>query len=230
MKTENRTPEKIVELENNKALVLLSGGLDSSTALYWAKSQGYDVMALSVNYYRRPPKEREGAKYMCERLGVRNIEIPLPFVKEIDDLRDFDFPLPALDQSPPGYIPVKNLMFYSIAAYFAELYGINTFVGGQIKSDNGQYPDASPKFFSALSGLIKKSTVTHKKRGLAIEFPFVELEKPRVVQKALELGVPLKRTWSCYEDQEVPCEICKGCEERKKAFDELGVKDPLFDA
>ncbi len=213
-----------------RALVLVSGGLDSSTALYWANSQTYDLYVLSIDYYLRPEKEKDAVKYLIDSINAELIEINLPFLKEIDDLRDFNYPLQNLKDAPDGYIPMKNLIFYSIAAYYCEIYDIDVLIGGQILSDSKLYPDASMKYFQTIKSLIDKggNSFRNHHREIKLKFPLKNKSKEEVIEMAIELKVPLSHTWSCYENEKKPCGECKGCMERKTAFQKFGETDPLF--
>ncbi|MFX1380648.1 MAG: NAD-dependent epimerase/dehydratase family protein, partial [Promethearchaeota archaeon] len=104
-----------------KAIILLSGGIDSAVALYWAHHKGYKMIAISYNYDLRPEKEKKAALRLAEHLNLKIIEVPLPFIKESIDLRIEGFPIPSALNAPEGFIPSRNIVFYSLAAYFAEV-------------------------------------------------------------------------------------------------------------
>ncbi|MFX1377379.1 MAG: 7-cyano-7-deazaguanine synthase QueC [Promethearchaeota archaeon] len=201
-----------------KAIILLSGGIDSATALYWAKEEGYDLIALSLNYYLRPKKEKEAALKLAANLGIELIEIPIEFLKEAIDLRIEGFPVPSAIHSPEGFIPTRNLVFYSIAAYYAEVYGCNFIIGGHILADTEQFPDASINFLKSLEQLINRGKHKQDKTNIEIKLPLIKLSKEKVVKLAKGLEVPLELTWSCYSDGKKPCDQCSSCLRRKKAF------------
>ncbi len=211
-----------------KAMVLLSGGIDSATTLFWAKSRGYDLHVLSIDYYNRPKKEIESTSKLCKIVGAECTRVHMPFIMEIDDLRKFDYPLSCLQNAPAGYIPMKNILFYSVAGYFCELHGIHTIIGGQILTDEDLYPDASRNYFKSIESLINKGAVSHIDEDLKIIFPLQDMDKSNVIKKGIQFNVPFQYTWSCYEDFQIPCGVCKGCLERKSGFEKLKIEDPLI--
>jgi 7-cyano-7-deazaguanine synthase len=210
-----------------KAIILLSGGIDSATALYWAHQEGYKLIALTYNYHLRPDKERIATKKLANKVGAELIEIPLEYMKEAIDLRIEGFPVPSADFSPEGFIPDRNLIFYSIAAYFAEIYGCNYIIGGHIASDTKIFPDANKDFFKILKDLINKGKHSKDMNTIEILLPLLKLKKPEVVLLAKKLNIPLDWTWSCYSDGEKPCENCSSCLKRRKAFNKLEQADPI---
>jgi 7-cyano-7-deazaguanine synthase len=201
--------------------VLLSGGIDSTTTLYWAKKEGYDIIPVSINYHLRPKKENKAVLEITTRLDVEVIEVPLNFLKEAIDLKIEGLPVPNVVHSPEGFIPTRNLVFYSIAAYFAEVYGCNYIIGGHISADTEQFPDASKNFFQSLEHLINIGKHKYDKSKIEIILPLIDLRKYEVVKLAKDLKVPLELTWSCYSDGDRPCGQCSSCMKRKKAFHEL---------
>jgi 7-cyano-7-deazaguanine synthase len=202
-----------------EAIILLSGGIDSATALYWAKKEGYNLLALSFNYSLRPKRENEATLKLTSNLGVQLIEVPLPFLKEAIDLKLEGFPVPSVINSPEGFIPIRNLIFYSIAAYYAEKFGFKFIIGGHILADTELFPDASLDFFKSLEQLINKSK--HKQDRFKIELllPLLTLNKSEVIKLARDLNVPIELTWSCYSDGENPCGRCSSCIKRRKALE-----------
>ncbi|MFX0009318.1 MAG: 7-cyano-7-deazaguanine synthase [Candidatus Hermodarchaeota archaeon] len=206
------------DIKENSAIVLLSGGIDSTTALFWALQQEYEVIGLTINYKWRPKKEMDAIKKFVELTKIKLIEIDLPFVMVATDLRLEGYPIPSVENAPEGYIPLRNLLFYSIAAYFAELYGIKTIIGGHIKEDFEKFRDATPTFFQSLQDIIIRSIPNQSKRSIEFLFPLINLNKVEVIKMAKELNVPLDLTWSCYGDFENPCGICTPCQSRADAI------------
>lgn len=209
-----------------KAIILLSGGIDSATALYWAKKEGYHLIAISLNYYLRPEREKKATLKLASELDVKLIEVPIEYLKEAIDLRIEGFPVPSASQSPEGFIPTRNLVFYSIAAYYAEVYGCNFVIGGHISADTKSFPDANIDFFKDLEKLIKRGKHKQDQNNIEIVLPLIELSKTEVVKLAKNLNVPLEWTWSCYSDGEKPCGQCSSCLKRKEAFDKLNYIKP----
>ena len=198
------------------AVVLLSGGIDSAVALYWARREGHRLVSLEVEYHERPGREREASQRLAEAVGAERCLVSLPFVREAE--------LPA---APRGYIPARNLLFYSIAAYHAEVLGASLIVGGHNRDDAARFPDARPSFFEGLEGLFAQALVTPPGRTLRVALPLAEKDKVETLRLARELGVPLEHTWSCYEDGARPCGSCPSCSERAHAFAACALKDPL---
>ncbi len=201
------------------ALVLLSGGLDSAVSLYWALSRGWEVATIEFEYYLRPQRERRACLSLRERAGIRDsIIVPLGFIREVSDLPDEIVLNSSLHLSPEGYIPARNLLFYSLAAYYAELGGRRYIVGGHNRSDSESFPDAGQDFFSYLNALFSLGMWSHSKIGTEIVLPLILLDKTQVLRLGDTLGVPFDLTWSCYHDGETPCGSCASCLERDAAF------------
>ena len=211
-----------------RALVLLSGGIDSTVALFWALSKGWKVRTLEFEYYQRPQRERVACRKLEDRVGIdRPIIVPLEFIREVSDLDERDLAGLFWGQAPQGYIPSRNLIFYSFAAYYAEILGARYIVGGHNRSDSKDFPDAGKKFFDQMNELLKSSMWSHTKVNAEILLPLMELRKAEVVRMGEALKVPFELTWSCYHNAEVPCGACNSCRERGEAFCETGVRDPL---
>ncbi|NVM16244.1 MAG: 7-cyano-7-deazaguanine synthase [Candidatus Lokiarchaeota archaeon] len=202
----------------NKVILMLSGGIDSATALFWALSKNYSIVALSMNYKWRPKKEIEATKKLVELTEVPLVEVSLPYIMGAVDLRFEGYPIPSAENAPEGFIPLKNLIFYSIAAYFAEVYGCNIIIGGHIQDDINKFSDVGLSFFKSLEKIIEISK--HEKDLQAIEFimPLSNKTKEEVFKLASELKVPIDVTWSCYGDFEEPCGKCSSCVSRQKAL------------
>lgn len=212
----------------DRAIVLLSGGIDSAVTLWWAKAQGWDAQPLTFDYFGRPKREHTAIEALVKRAGVRAIRtVSLPFLKEVDDLRSGGLANPALEASPEGYIPARNLIFYSLAAYFAELDGTKYLVGGHNGIDPESFPDASPKFFDHLNQVFRLSLWSFEKSPVQVLVPLSGKSKEDVLRMGRDLGVPFELTWSCYWDRDVPCGTCVSCRERRQAFATLGLRDPV---
>ncbi len=217
--TEKLKPKKIYP--DNSVLVLFSGGIDSTTALYWAINQGYSPIALTFNYLYRPKMEIEYTKKITKDLGIELIEVPVPFIQEAIEFRYNGFLVPSVINAPQGFIPYRNLLFYSIAAYYAEALGIQTIIGGHIKQDLNKFSDTSESFFKNLTQIINLSIVQESKTPINFLVPFKNLSKKEVIKLALDLGIRIEDTWSCYHEGDIPCGKCSSCIERIKALKEL---------
>jgi len=211
-----------------RALVLLSGGIDSTVSLYWALSKGWHVRTLEFEYYQRPHRERSACSKLRERIGIdKPLVVPLGFLREVSDIDKNDLVGTFWEYAPQGYIPSRNLIFYSFAAHYAEILGARYIVGGHNRGDSEEFPDAGEKFFDQMNALLKLSMWGHAKVHTEIVLPLAGMDKAEVVRMGDALKVPFELTWSCYHDSEVPCGACNSCGEREAAFSEAGVADPL---
>ncbi len=222
-----------------RAVVLLSGGLDSATVLAIARSQGYELYALSFSYGQRHSVELEAAKRVAEAIGVAQHR-----VAQID-LRVFggsaltdDIAVPkgraAEDMShgiPITYVPARNTIFLSFALAWAEvLESSDVFIGVNALDYSG-YPDCRPEYieaFEKMANLATKAGVEGRQR-LKIHTPLIALSKVQIIAKGKELGVDYALTSSCYDPSPAgePCGQCDSCVLRQKGFRENGMEDPL---
>lgn len=190
-----------------RALVLLSGGLDSAVALWWTLREGHDVVALSFRYPGRPAREVHAARELAERAGVRLVEAEMPFLREPEGGR--------FAAAPRGYVPARNATFYAAAAYHAEVLDREAIVGGHNADDAARFPDASAGFFARLEAILSDGLWSlDGSPGPRLVMPLSGLTKLQVVALGRELRVPLALAWSCYEDGEAPCGACPSCVER----------------
>ncbi|NVM37994.1 MAG: 7-cyano-7-deazaguanine synthase [Candidatus Lokiarchaeota archaeon] len=217
-----------VKKNREKAILLLSGGIDSAVALYWAQNKDYEVIALSFNYNLRPEQEKKATKKLVDNLNIKLIEVPIQYMKEAIDLRIEGFTIPCAVNAPEGFIPSRNLVFYSIAAYFAEIYDCKSIIGGHISVDPIKFPDAAPNFFKTLEKLVNKGKHNKDKSTIKIVLPLSKMTKINVINLGNELNVPFEWTWSCYSDGEQPCGKCNSCRKRDEAFLNLNYSKPKF--
>ncbi len=211
-----------------KALVLLSGGIDSTVATWWAMDKRLEVHALTFNYFKRPEPEIRATRAVADEAGLPLTEIEMPWLQELDDPVHPWLDNPELDEAPYGYVPGRNAMFYSVGAHLAEILGADRLVGGHNGVDPETFPDASQRFFDDLADLLDKGLVTEP--GLTIEQPLHGMGKQEVVDLGLELGAPMALCWSCYEEGPEPCGACPSCEQRADAFEAIGQADPARQA
>lgn len=210
----------------DRAIVLLSGGIDSAVALWWAK-QRYEVYCLSFDYHLRPQAEIRATTALAQAAGAKRLlRVDLPFLKEAGDMPSCLRLNPALIDAPEGYVPARNLVFYSLAAYHAEALGARTLVGGHHGADGRTFPDASREFFGSFEALAQMGVWSFRKDPLRVELPLASLAKEGVLRLAQELGAPLALTWSCYGDGPAPCGACSSCRERSAAFVAAALADP----
>jgi len=224
-----------------KALVLLSGGLDSATCLALAvENYGKEnVIALSVSYGQKHTKEIKAAEDIAEFYGVEKTDLDLSLIFKFSDcslLASSDTEIPhgsyadQLEQTEgtpvSTYVPFRNGLFLSSAAAIAISRGCSVIYYGAHSDDaaGSAYPDCSEVFNNAMNTAIYEGSG----RQLKIEAPFVSMTKADVVKMGLELGVPYELTWSCYEGGDKPCGTCGTCIDRAKAFEMNNINDPAI--
>jgi 7-cyano-7-deazaguanine synthase len=228
-----------METHVKRAVVLLSGGLDSATVLAIAKSQGYELYALSFSYGQRHVIELEAARRVAAAIGVADHRIAKI------DLRVFggsaltgDFAVPkgrtADEMShdiPITYVPARNTIFLSFALAWAEVLGASDIFIGVNALDYSGYPDCRPEFieaFEKMANLATKAGVEGR-QALHVHTPLIALTKAEIIRKGIELGVDYGLTSSCYDPgpKGEPCGECDSCLLRRKGFRENGIEDPV---
>lgn len=219
-----------------KAVVLLSGGLDSSTVLYLAKSEGYDCYALSFDYQQRHRRELEAANAIASTAGVVahqtiGFDLRMWGGSALTDDRltlPQDRNLAEMSESIPiTYVPARNTIFLSFALAYAEAISANRVYIGVNALDYSGYPDCRPDYIDAMRSVFQLGT-RQGREGDPIEIitPLIDLKKTEIIQLGNRLGVPWQYTWSCYAGDRVPCGTCDSCRLRLAAFAELGLVDP----
>jgi 7-cyano-7-deazaguanine synthase len=206
----------------SRAIVLVSGGVDSAVALWHALRQEWEIHALSFDYHLRPQQEAASTDKLLAVAGIRHhVRLPLPFLKELDDLRLAGYSPEYLDTAPAAYIPARNMIFYSLAAHFAEVLQARWIVGGHNSGDVESFPDTSAGFFASFHELCRVGVRSYVQAPFEVILPLARLTKPEVVQLGHRLGTPLELTWSCYWDGDAPCGTCPSCVEREQAFGQM---------
>lgn len=215
-----------------KAVILLSGGLDSATTLYFAKKYGYDLTALVFDYHQRHRKEIQAAKIIISLNKIKYHIVKISLAWTHSSLTDTKKNIP-LNRSliateiPSTYVAARNIVFLSYAYSLAESIGAGkVFIGAHIQDYSG-YPDCRPKFLMAFQGAANAGM---KCADIKIEAPLINKSKKEIIEMGLKLGVPFRHTWSCYRGEKKPCAKCDSCRFRIKAFEELGMTDPLLTA
>jgi 7-cyano-7-deazaguanine synthase len=224
-----------------RAVVLLSGGLDSTTVLAIAKSQGFSVFAMSFRYGQRHIAELESARRVAATSGVEKhivVDIDLRQFGGSALTSDVDVPkgrslVSMSDGVPVTYVPARNTVFLSFAIAWAETIGAKDLFLGVNALDYSGYPDCRPEFIQAyevMANLATKAGVEGKQR-LKIHAPLIQLSKAQIVARGFELGVDYSVTSSCYDPSPdgAPCGECDSCLLRAKGFAEVGRSDPLVD-
>ena len=222
-----------------KAIVLLSGGLDSTTTLAIAKSSGYDLFAISFNYGQRHKIELERAKIVAREIKTKehriiNIDLRQFGGSALTD--DINVPTHRGDEKmstsiPITYVPARNTIFLSYALAYAEVIQCNNIFIGVTSVDYSGYPDCRPEFITAfeiLANLATKAGVEGMDR-IKIHTPLIRMTKAEIIKEGLDLGIDYGLTHSCYDPNEagLACGNCDSCLLRLKGFKKLGVEDPL---
>ncbi|HOW35212.1 MAG TPA: 7-cyano-7-deazaguanine synthase QueC [Candidatus Omnitrophota bacterium] len=224
-------------MNNKRAVVLLSGGLDSTTALFFARAQGYKVFALIFDYGQRHRKEIKVAQKIAREIGCVYTVLKINLPWKGSALLDKNISLPQnrnlvkilKNKIPATYVPARNIIFLSFAASYAEAVGAQAiFIGANIRDYSG-YPDCRPEFFKAFRQVLAKGIKAGVEgKTIEIKTPLIRKDKSQIIKLGLSLKVPYQMTWSCYRGGETPCGRCDSCILRKKGFDQLGIKDPLL--
>lgn len=215
-------------MNGQKALVLLSGGLDSATCLYWAKQRFSIVYAITFNYHDRSKREREAAIQLAHEARITNlIKLDVPFMKE-NEKRNRPIRTANSDSRWSAYIPARNLMFYSIALYHAENLNITSIVGGHNRHDGYFFKDATQKYMQKLALLFREGSKMRTMQSLSIILPLCNMHRKNIISLAVKLKVPIELTWSCHNDGRSHCRNCYACIERLESFRSLGIKDPVL--
>ena len=221
----------------DRGVILLSGGLDSTTACAVAHSAGYKLLAVTFLYGQRHKREIESAKAIGEHYGVRKHIFPRIELDLIGGsaLTDMNKVIPENRNEdigktiPDTYVPARNTIFLSYALAVAETYDADEiFIGANVMDYSG-YPDCRPAYISAFQRLANLATKRAMEgKPILIRVPLLNLSKAEIIKWGTELGVPYEKTWSCYEGGEEPCGVCDSCILRERGFREVGMQDPLM--
>ena len=212
-----------------KAIVLLSGGLDSTTTLYYAKDKGYKCSALIFDYGQRHKRELRSAVAVAKRAKVpyQIVKISLPW--KGSSLLGASRQLPVSRTMkqigkgiPSTYVPARNTIFLSFALSYAEAIGAKAIFIGANAIDFSGYPDCRPAFYQAFQKVVTTGT---KAKKIKILTPLIDMTKVQIIALGLKLKAPLKLTWSCYKGGKKPCGVCDSCKLRLKGFSQLGIRD-----
>lgn len=219
-----------------KAVVLLSGGLDSTVCMSVANSKGYELYPISFNYHQRHSRE-----LLCARKVAEHYKAARHLVIETNmdaiggsALTDSNISVPAGDVTrqdiPATYVPARNLIFLSYALGYAEVVGADNIYIGVNALDYSGYPDCRPEFINKFQDLADYSTTAtvQNNRKIVIETPLLNLTKKDIVLLGSQLNAPLHLTTSCYIGQDAACGECDSCILRLKGFSEAGIPDPII--
>ncbi len=218
-----------------KAVVLLSGGLDSTVCMAVAKQAGYELFPISFNYHQRHCRELDSAKKVAEYYQVKKHLIIETNLNDMGGsaLTDVNISVPegdiAQSEIPVTYVPARNLIFLSYALGYAEVVGADRIYIGVNALDYSGYPDCRPEFIELFQQLADYSTkaAVQDKRRIVMETPLLHLGKKDVVELGVKLNAPLQFTTSCYKGGAAACGVCDSCLLRLKGFTEAGMKDPI---
>jgi len=223
-----------VQSEGKRAVVLLSGGLDSMVSAGLAREAGFSLYALTIDYNQRHRRELTSAAMLATRLGaIKHVTLPL-------DLRQFggsaltdaiDVPKDGVGGDiPVTYVPARNLVFLSLTLAWAEAVGARDIFIGVNALDYSGYPDCRPEFIEGFENLADLATKAGAQgAGFKIHAPLQYLSKADIVREAARLGLDAAESWSCYDPQagDLACGLCDSCRLRLAGFEQAGMHDPL---
>lgn len=220
-----------------RAVVLLSGGLDSYTAAAIAKADGFALCALTIRYGQRHAREIDAARRVADALGVdARLELDLDLrtiggsalTAGAEVPHDRDLAVPGI---PVTYVPARNTIFLSLALGWAEVLGARDLVIGVNALDYSGYPDCRPEFIRAFEQVAALGTRAGVEGGtFRIHTPLIDLTKAQIIRRGLQLGLDYQLTHSCYDPlpDGSPCKTCDSCVLRARGFSEAGASDPLL--
>lgn len=215
-----------------KAVVLLSGGMDSCVCAALAVREG-EVAALHIRYGQRTEEREARAFYaICDRLGIGDrMVIHNEALAKIGGsaLTDVRIAVPETDgrpgeRIPVTYVPFRNAHFLAAAVSWAEVLGAQKVYIGAVEPDSSGYPDCRPEYYRAFNEVVRAGT---REGAIEIVTPLIALRKQEIVQLGLEVGAPFDLTWSCYSREDQACGVCESCGLRLRAFEAAGVRDPV---
>lgn len=229
-----------LQQNQQKAVVLLSGGMDScvSTAIARERHGASNIALLHAGYGQLTrERERRAFEEIANFYKVRErLVVQLDYFRAIGGsaLTDKNISVPENELGAPGphgsaipvtYVPFRNAHFLSVAVSWAEAIGAGAIYIGAVAEDSSGYPDCRPEYYQVFQELIRVGT--RPETQIEIVTPVITLKKNEIIRRGMELGAPLELTWSCYQDEETACGICDSCLLRLRAFAEAGLADPL---
>jgi 7-cyano-7-deazaguanine synthase len=228
------------ELDKRKAVVLLSGGMDSCVSMAMARERhgAANIALLHASYGQRTQeRERRAFGEIADFYGVRaRLAVQLDHFRAIGGsaLTDKNISVPENELGAPGpkgsaipvtYVPFRNAHFLSVAVSWAEAIGAGAIYIGAVAEDSSGYPDCRPEYYRVFQELI--GVGTRPETQIEIITPVITLKKSEIIRRGIELGAPMHLTWSCYQNEDAACGVCDSCLLRLRAFAEAGATDPL---
>ena len=218
-------------LKKPRAIVLLSGGMDSSVCAALAV-RDHEAAAVHISYGQRTEeRERQSFLAVCQRLKIHDkLMVRNEALRAIGGsaLTDGSIAVPEAEEVghgvPVTYVPFRNAHFLSVAVSWAEVLGAEKVYIGAVEPDSSGYPDCRPAYYKAFNEVVKAGT---KEGQIEIVTPLIAMRKAEIVRLGLELGAPFDLTWSCYSREDRACGICDSCVLRLRAFAAAGVQDPI---
>lgn len=219
--------------EQNIAVVLMSGGMDSTVCAAQARADGFSPAGLHLRYEQRTAaRELRAFHAVCDALGItRRLVVSTEHFKQIggSSLTDSAIAVGDADltstEIPSSYVPFRNANILAIGVSWAEVLNARALYIGAVEEDSSGYPDCRREFFEAFQRTIDLGTKPDT--NIRIHTPLINLSKAQIVQRGLALNAPLEHTWSCYQNEEVACGRCDSCALRLRGFRQAGVLDPL---
>jgi 7-cyano-7-deazaguanine synthase len=222
-------------MEKPKAIVLLSGGMDSCVTTAIA-AQTHRLALLHASYGQRTERrERQCFEGVADFYRVQErLVVRLDSLAQIGGsaLTDRKIAVPESGEAlapraeiPVTYVPFRNAHFLAAAVSWAEVIGATSVFVGAVAEDSSGYPDCRPQYYDAFRELVRQGT--RPETHIEIVTPVISMHKNQIVRRGVELGAPLDRTWSCYQDDDEACGVCDSCRLRFRAFEEIGLRDPI---
>lgn len=218
---------------NEKAIVLVSGGMDSCITAAIAKAENYEIAFLHISYGQiTERRERQAFNDIANFYGVeKRLDVSIEYLAKIggSSLTDKSIEVSEADleskEIPTSYVPFRNANMLAIATSWAEVIRVNSIYIGAVAEDSSGYPDCRPEFYAAFEKTIEEGTKPDT--NIKIKTPIIHLSKAEIVKKGLELNAPLHLSWSCYRSEDLACGTCDSCALRLRGFAQAGVKDPI---
>lgn len=216
----------------NKAIVLVSGGMDSLVTAAIAKKESDEIYYLHLNYGQKTEdREMRSFRKMCKFFNPKDIfVVNISYLKDIGsssltdgnmEIKDFD----GSGEVPTSYVPFRNAHLITIATSWAEVIGVNRIYIGAVEEDSSGYPDCRECFYQAMEKAVDLGTKDETK--IKIITPIIHKKKSEIIKLGVKLGAPLELSWSCYKNNDIACGKCDSCVLRINAFKKAGMKDPI---